>query len=291
MGKIPKVNFNEGNPDVHFGQIRDILITQINQPLTSYDKAYIESRIDNSGDNDDDIRILTVIGDKPAPESTEIDISHKRKIRSPKTHTLNVRIDETNDQNYSFLQSLEQDGVVKVLMWYTTCDGKFYGGLSGIEASINFDDIIPESVDELQTFNGTLVWRGNHPDRIDNPLVSEDEYTDTIAPTAVLTPADAAVDIAPTVNPTIELSEAIRKVGGEILTDDNVADVITLVDSLAGAVPFTATILYNKKKIIIVPNADLAADSYTLTINGVEDYAGNALSGQPVSSTFTVVVP
>ncbi len=283
---IPPVAFSEASPDIGFGQITDILIAEKGYPLTSFEVDYLNSRISAQSDVAGAIRSLTVIADKPAPESSDIEISHFRKIRTPKVHTINARIDETNDQNYSFVQKLEQDGIVEVLIWYRTNSGKLYGGLNGIEASINFDEIIPESGDELNTFHGTFTWKGNHPDRIDDPLVADDGYVDSIVPTASIVPFDGATGVDANAVLSIEFSEAVRKIGGVMLEDSNVADVLTFVDSLSVPVAFSATILYNKKKIVITPDAALAADDYTLTVDGVEDYAGNV--SVLTSSTFTV---
>ena len=284
--KIPKVAFSESSPVIGFGQVTDVLITELGYPLAELTKEYIESRIANDSDTAGAIRMLTVIGDKPAPESNEIEISHFRKIRSPKTHTINFRVDENNDQNYEFVRQLEEDGISEVLIWYRTNSGKLYGGLNGIEASINIDEVIPESGDELNVLQGTLTWKGNHPERIDDPLASEGDYIDSIPPTVVITPADGSTGVSADTSISFEFSEAIRKVGGEIIDDANVADVVSLVDGSSNPVAFTATILYNKKKIVITPDTDLAADNYTASVSGVEDYAGNALAA--ASSTFTV---
>lgn len=283
--QIPKLSFNQANPTVGFGQITDILIAQVEHPFTSMEKAYLESRIANDSDDPSAVRKLTVIGDKPAPESSDIQISHFRNVRSPKKHTINFRIDENNDQNYAFVKSLEELGVEKVLIWYITSSGKIYGGLSGIEASINIDEIIPESGDELSTLNGTLVWKGNHPERNDNPLSADNGYIDTMGPTAVIVPADGATGISSSALITIEFSEAVRKVGGIVMDDDNVSSVLSLV-KLGNPVNFTASILYNKKKIIITPIAALSSGAYTITVAGIEDYSSNVFA--TTSSTFTV---
>jgi len=171
--EIPVVSFDENAPQVHYGQIRDIMIGNLGYPLTAETKVVIEARIDNSGDvttPEETLRLLTVIGDKPEPESTVLDISHKRKIKSPRKHTVNIRIDEMNEANYSFLKSLIEGGVSEVAMWYFT-DGHMYGGLTGVQASINLDHVIPESTEELEYITGQLTWQGDYPARIANPLV------------------------------------------------------------------------------------------------------------------------
>lgn len=285
MSEIPKVVFNDAKPNVNFGQIRDVYVAELGNPLTAMTKSHLESRINNAGDNADDLRALTVIGSKEAPESSEINLSHDRTYRTPKMHTISARIDETNEQNYLFMQRLHERGINRLLMWFAD-DKFFFGGLQGVEVSVDINHVIPESNEEVQYFEMTLKWKGNFPERNLNPLKVDSIYTDTIAPTAEVSPADGATGIAVTTTITVEFSEPVQHVGGLALTNENADQAITLEDSAPSEVAVDYYVMPNKKQVNIVPQSDLsAAETYEVTIENLEDEAGNALA--TVTSTFT----
>ena len=170
---IPPISLNEQNPESNFGQVTDILIADLNNPLSALTQTALETRLDETAEEGTEIRRLTVIGDKPQPESAVVDISHKRKYKSARKHIVNFKVDETNDVNYAFLQSMIADSVSNVLAWYIVDEKHFFGGTAGIECSITLDHVIPESNDEVQHIIGTLEWTSNsYPDRTDYPLPS-----------------------------------------------------------------------------------------------------------------------
>ena len=112
-----------------------------------------------------------------------------------------------------------------------------------------------------------------------------DGYVDTTAPEPTFTPANGATDVLTTVNPTIDFNEPVFVSSGVAVDNSNVAGLITFAGS--DAVPFSATISDNV--ISIVPNAELDFDTqYTLTIDALEDEAGNKMSA-PASVTFTTL--
>lgn len=168
---VPVVDFDYCAPDLNYGQIDKIYVAAYNAASFTDWSSLAEwtARISETSTNIDAIRELTVIGSKPAPEREIIDLSGDREARPPAIHTLEVRIDETGEDNYEFLRTLECNIYVKV--WYSA--GKYlYGGNDGILVkSIYFDDIIPENSRELNTFNGMVRWENQyHPERINNPL-------------------------------------------------------------------------------------------------------------------------
>jgi len=168
---IPPFTTNEGSPVVHFGQITDLLLADLGNPLSALTQTALDVRTDNTTVVGTEIRMIPVIGDKPAPESNAVDISHHRKYKTPRKHVINFKIDETDDVNYTFMNKMIEDGVTKVLAWYIVDSSKFYGGKDGIEVSIALDHVIPESGDELETIIGTLEWTSNtYPARADYPL-------------------------------------------------------------------------------------------------------------------------
>ena len=169
---IPAVVADFCAPNINFGEIDKIYFTNDGAPLTDWnDLAEWNTRLDNADVTADNtkIRCLHVIGDKPAPERSEIEFSQGRKAYTEADHSINIRVDETGDENYALVQWLEENAGQQLRIWYQA--GKYlYGGNTGILALLTLDDIIPESDDELNTFNGTVSWEGKHPDRIVNPM-------------------------------------------------------------------------------------------------------------------------
>jgi hypothetical protein len=169
-GLLPEVSFSDCAPEYAFGQIKKIYIAKSDAAnfTNVEDAAEWAARLSLAGVDPDAIRPLTVVGSKPAPEYTTLELSNNRKVVSIKTHTVDFKIDEVNEENYEFLRAMECGQQVKA--WYAT-DDYIYGGTDGISASIYMDDIIPEGIKELETFTGKLQWDYRfHPERNDNPL-------------------------------------------------------------------------------------------------------------------------
>lgn len=171
--ELPEVEFDLCNPDVHFGQVSDVFITNIGYPLTDEtDASEWSQRLSLAQNNPAKIIQLQGIGDKPAAEENVIEISKGRKVSGNKNHTVNFRIDEVSDKNYEMMRKFECNK--SVLAWYKTYEGKLYGGRYGVHApgvSISFNHVIPESAQELETLPGTITWKAkHHPCRTDFPL-------------------------------------------------------------------------------------------------------------------------
>ena len=112
---------------------------------------------------------LHTVGDKPATEKNKIEFSQNRAVYTTPKHTLNISVDETNDENYALIQWLEENAGQTIAVWYQA--GKYlYGGNEGVPALVTLDDIIPVSDEELNTFDGVVEWEGIHPDRVVNPM-------------------------------------------------------------------------------------------------------------------------
>ena len=172
--ELPVVEFDICNPEVHFGQISDVFITNVGNPLTDENSpSEWTTRLSLPQSDPSKIINLLGIGDKPAAEANEIEISRGRTVSGNKNHTINFRIDETSDDNYNMMRSFECSKVAK--MWYKTFEGKLYGGAEGIDASISFNHVIPENASELEVLQGTLKWKAKfHPCRTDYPLQGGD---------------------------------------------------------------------------------------------------------------------
>lgn len=168
---LPVVTADFCSPNINFGQIKTLYLGNSGNPLTDWtDLAEWNTKIDNADTADAaKIKKLHVIGDKPSPERGTVEFSQGRTAYTTPEHTINFRIDETDDNNYALIQFLEANAGQTIQVWYE--GGKYlYGGNTGVSATIVLDDIIPESDEELNTFNGTIVWEGNHPARILSPL-------------------------------------------------------------------------------------------------------------------------
>lgn len=168
---LPAVKADFCAPNLNFGEVSKVYLGNAGNPFTDWtDLAEWNTRIDNVDITDaTKIRMLHVIGNKPATEKNKIEFSQNRSIYTTPKHTLPVRIDETGDENYDLIQWLETNAGITIPAWYAA--GKYlYGGNSGVSSTFTLDDIIPESREELNTFNGQLAWEGNHPDRILNPM-------------------------------------------------------------------------------------------------------------------------
>lgn len=167
----PKLKVSFCNPTLTLGRITRIYIGNLANPLADWTSlTEWNNRLDN--DTEDDltkIRFLTVVGSKPKPERSKIEYSENRTLYTTPDHSIPFKVDETSQENYAFLQFLDENPNYQPAIWYP--DAKhLYGGNSGIAAKITMDHIIPENDNELSYFEGVIEWTGIHPDRIVNPL-------------------------------------------------------------------------------------------------------------------------
>ena len=165
-GALVPVNFDLCAPEVHYGEVSKIYLADADAAsFVSYaaieTAAAWQARIDltdpqtTTGPNV--IRVLTVLGDLPVAEQTEISISGDRTIVGAKQFTLTFEIDETNAYNYNFLLTSECNLTFK--MWFETSDGMMYGGLDGIIASLRLNLMIPRARTDIVKYMGTLKWK------------------------------------------------------------------------------------------------------------------------------------
>lgn len=168
---LPIVDADFCAPNINFGQIDKIYLGYNGQPMADWTSlAEWTSRIDNATLADlTKIRELHVIADKPTAERTAVAFSQGRTAYATPNHTINVRVDETGENNYGLIQWLEDNAGQTIRIWYQA--GKYlYGGNEGVPATLSLNDVIPESDEELNTFQGTITWTAKHPDRITNPM-------------------------------------------------------------------------------------------------------------------------
>lgn len=110
---------------------------------------------------------------------------------------------------------------------------------------------------------------------------------DVTPPTFISSPADAAVDQVVNQVVVITSDEALMDADGvTVITNANILDYLTAVNSSAGAQAITATIDSTKKIITITPNVVWdELDDITITLDGVADINGN--TPPPFVITFT----
>lgn len=165
---LPAVEFSICAPETNSGEIDGLFITNIGNPLTD-ETSPSEWATRMAAVDDTKILELHIIGDKPAAESNNIKISRDITVIGEKNHTINVRIQQTNQANYDFLRAMECGK--KVLGWYRSSGGLLYGGNVGIEGTLLLNEIIPQSRTEIITFEGTFTWSAkHHPCRTASPI-------------------------------------------------------------------------------------------------------------------------
>lgn len=168
---LPPVVADFCAPNVNFGEVDKVFLGNAGNDFADWtDLTEWNTRLDNVDIADaTKIRTLHTIGSKPATEKNKIDFSQGRSLYTTPKHTLPIKIDETGDENYDLILWTEENAGQTVSLWYQA--GKYlYGGNSGISANLTLDDIIPESDEELNTFDGVLSWEGKHPARTLNPM-------------------------------------------------------------------------------------------------------------------------
>lgn len=170
--ELPVVAFDDCSPELNSGNIGYLYVTNLGNPLNDWtDISEWATRLSNSSTDSSAIRKFSMVGSKPAPDKPETVISLDRIWYGKATHTLEIRIDETNATNQEALRKLECGG--KYLIWYETLGGLRWGGNEGIEASIKLDEIIPEASSEFITFTGQAKWTSKFtPERIEVALIS-----------------------------------------------------------------------------------------------------------------------
>lgn len=171
-GALPGFDFSKCNPDIENGQIAKVFFAIADNPLSNW-SSVVEwaSRIDNDAAASNSIRTLIGIGDMPAPESTEKEISLGRKIQGIKKFTINFKVDEVNENIHEAMRVL-QCNTGNFALWFETRDHKLFGGNSGVYASIKVDQIIPESYQDIIYYQLTITWESQYmPEMIDSPIL------------------------------------------------------------------------------------------------------------------------
>ena len=168
---LESVLFDECAPEVHFGEIARVYLwvdsatppfaSQANYDSSAHWAGVIYDYVEDTPPTIGEVLQLTVIGEKPEPESTETAISGDRIVTSPEKHTMNFEIDETNEVNYNFLMSSKCNGKFKAN--YETADGIIYGGYLGLDVSLKINEVIPRGRQEVVKYMGQMTWTAEFP--------------------------------------------------------------------------------------------------------------------------------
>jgi len=167
--ELPEINMVVCDPDVDFGEIEKIYFTNVDNPLVDVTSAAEwASRLSNDSADTDAIRYLHVSAELVEPETPEFSISLCRKVYGNSDWTINLEIEETNDENYSWMMATKCNDTY--LFWFES--GKYiYGGNAGIEGQFNVNPTIPRGCNEIKKFIGTLKWNAKFPpERALNPM-------------------------------------------------------------------------------------------------------------------------
>ena len=170
---LPVVKFDDCSPTIVLSEIQTIFLGK----NTASAFADVESptewatRLSMTATDEDAIRPLTVIADKPAGAPVVKELSNGRKKVIRLDQTLNVEIDDVTDENYNFMRVSQCGGQYK--MWYKTAGGKIYGGNEGIDASVVLDNVLGRGKDEIEKITGTLSWSDKFSaERVISPIAN-----------------------------------------------------------------------------------------------------------------------
>lgn len=162
---LPVFDFSDCSPKVKTGQIIKAYLGKTSfTDVTS--GAEWNTRLPGNEEDQNEtsstaLRVLTIIGDLPAPEKTVKEISGGRTVSPTKKFTVNWIIDDVSDANYNAFRALNCPSTYK--MWFEDNNGYIFGGDEGISVSIDGDLIIPQSKDDLQSLTGTFKWTAQFP--------------------------------------------------------------------------------------------------------------------------------
>ena len=97
-GALPAVSFDDCAPAIHYGEVSKLYLANVEAANFTNVELLSEwtTRLSENSTDANAIREITVIGDLPEAERTEIAISGDRTIAGVKNFTMNFEIDETN---------------------------------------------------------------------------------------------------------------------------------------------------------------------------------------------------
>ena len=173
--------FDECSPEWAAGEIGRVFLFGIGYPIANDPKtdpagflAAVNARMSNTSAAANAIRVLTVIGEKPEPETNIIKMSNNREIVTTKKHQIVFDIDEMSQENRDAIRQLECGN--KFLMMFESGEKLLWGGSDhigdGIEGSFIANLVIPRDRSGLTYYRCTFTWEDKfHPDSVESPLL------------------------------------------------------------------------------------------------------------------------
>jgi hypothetical protein len=180
---LEPVSFDDCDPSVSASEINHIYVaaggaadfTDVSDPtewaMRLSQDGTVPGLPDNTTPTIDLIRELTCIADKPAPTITSKDISNNRTIDVQAAYVINVTVDDFNQINQKFFQTLNCGGTAKI--WYSTLGGLLFGGNTGRRAQVKVYPSLGRGNTEIATLAGTVTWKTvptDFDDFIENPI-------------------------------------------------------------------------------------------------------------------------
>lgn len=169
---LPVVKFDDCSPTIVLSEIQTIFLAKNNASAFADVESPTEwaTRLSMTTTDEDAIRPLTVIADKPAGAPVLKELSNGRKKVIRLDQTLNVEIDDVTNENYNFMRVSQCGGKYK--MWYKTAGGKIYGGNEGIsDVFLQLNEVLGRGKDEIEKIQGTVTWSDAHsPERGVSPI-------------------------------------------------------------------------------------------------------------------------
>lgn len=169
---LPVVKFDDCSPTIVLSEIQTIFLAKNSATAFTDVESPTEwaTRLSMTATDEDAIRPLTVIADKPACTPVVKELSNGRKKVIRLDQTLNVEIDDVTDENYNFMRVSQCGGQYK--MWHKTAGGKIYGGNEGIsDAFLQLNEVLGRGKDEIEKIQGTVTWSdSNSPERGVSPI-------------------------------------------------------------------------------------------------------------------------
>lgn len=168
---LPAVSFSDCNPDVNQSEIEDIFIASADADdhpdwTDPAEWATLLSQTLTATGNE--IRRLSVIGDKPAATAISVQAAKRKTIRIDATHVINFEIDDVSTENYAATLAMQAGVLMKV--WYKTRGGFLFGGNTGIVATVDINPVLGRG-DEIEKLVGTISWNSKtDPIRIASPI-------------------------------------------------------------------------------------------------------------------------
>jgi hypothetical protein len=147
--------------------------------------------------------------------------------------------------------------------------------------TINFFPTQEGRINDVLTLNYESMYSDTLPQCISRQVYLTGFVADGFAPVVELDPADEAIDVSQLVTPTITFNEPVVKVGGGVITKEDLKDLIVFKEASSSEdVEYTAFIDAWKTKITIIPDTLKPLTGYLLELkeNVVQDNEGNVVS-------------